>query len=224
MWRHATLLRDTENDTENIARDQAHRNFLTRARKSLRISRAHSQGNMPQRKITEPLAETADDLPDLTAQQMEFVRAILAGKTGVDAYRHAYDARDMLPSTAIAAASRLRAQANISAWLTAARHAHLGTAVLTREQHMQELESIREGCKASGNWGAALGAEVARGKVAGHQIERIADVTEGLDPFVALRNIARDMGDDIAKQAAAKAGLPWPLPAKVSQPSADTWH
>lgn len=159
---------------------------------------------MPQRKITEPIAQT-DDLPQLTEQQQEFVRLRLAGKSASDAYRGAYSADGMSPRALWCEASRVNANANVSLWLAAARQAHLGTAVLTRDQHMQELESIREGCKASGNWGAALGAEVARGKVAGHQVERIADVT-ATDPADMLRQIAKDQ-PDIAASLAQQAGI-----------------
>lgn len=176
---------------------------------------------MPQRKLTQPSA--AAELPDLTAQQHEFVRHLLAGKTGAEAYRLSHECSDASPASVIAMASRLRANVNVQSWLAAGREAHLGTAVLTREAHLAELERLKEIAIKTGNVGAAVQAEQLRGKVAGHQVDRIQDVTAEQSPFDTLRAIARDMGEDIAKQAAAKAGLPWPLPASAEQ-AADTRH
>lgn len=173
---------------------------------------------MPQRQRTAPI--DARELPALTEQQQEFVRQRLAGKTATDAYKASYSTADMLPRTVWAEASRLNTHPDITAWLSAARQAHLGTAVLTREGHMNELERLREIAIASGNVGAAVQAEQLRGKVAGHQVDRVADVTADLDPFDALRAIARDMGEDVAKQAAAKSGLPWPIPSRAEQADA----
>jgi hypothetical protein len=66
---------------------------------------------MARRKITtdSAIAAAAEELPDLTGQQMKFVEGLLAGKTGTDAYRAAYDCSNMLSTTVTANASRLRA-------------------------------------------------------------------------------------------------------------------
>jgi hypothetical protein len=162
---------------------------------------------VPQRQNTAPTI--AADLPDLTEQQMEFVRHLLAGKTGAEAYRLAYDCRNSTPATIIANASRLRADANVSAWLAAAREAHLGTAVLTRDSHMAELERIREIALKSGNIGAAVAAETARGKVAGHQVETVRDITERNEPADMLRELAQTH-PSIAEQLAKDAGIELP--------------
>ena len=50
---------------------------------------------MPRRKITKPIALNVDDLPELTAQQEEFVRLVIGGKTATDAYRAAYSTENM---------------------------------------------------------------------------------------------------------------------------------
>ena len=163
---------------------------------------------MPRRKITAPTMDlsAAEALPDLTPQQQEFVRQLLAGKTGADAYRAAYDTSNMLTNTVIAAASRLRSDANVSAWLAAGRKAHLGTAVLTRDAHMAELERLRELALESGNIGAAVAAEQTRGKVAGHHVERVMELPA--DPADTLKTIAEHQ-PDLAAQLAAAHGIPW---------------
>jgi len=161
---------------------------------------------MPRRQKTKPLDLDASGLPELTEQQQEFVRHLLAGKTASDAYRLAYDTAGMQPSTLWSRAAELRANSKVSAWLSAARQAHLGTAVLTRDMHMAELERIREIALASGNIGAAVAAEQTRGKVAGHHIERIQEVPA--DPVETLRELYRTGQHAVALAMAEQHGIP----------------
>lgn len=161
---------------------------------------------MPQNLKTAPISEVAE-LPELTAQQLEFVRHLLAGKTASDAYRASYDTENMQNPTIWVEASRLRSHPNVAIWLAAARKAKLGTAVLTKEQHMQELERLREIALDSGNIGAAVQAEQTRGKVAGHHVERVQDVTDQMDPIATLRQIEQQHGPEIAASLAAKHGF-----------------
>lgn len=162
-----------------------------------------------QYKKTQPLEH--GDLPDLTEKQREFARHILAGKTASDAYRAAYDCSNMVPNTIWCEASRTRALPHVAQWLSEARQAHLGTAVLTRDQHLQELERLREIAIRSGNIGAAVLAETTRGKVAGHHIERIQDVTSQTDVMQTLRDIAAlgPEGEAAAAAIAAAEKIPW---------------
>jgi hypothetical protein len=162
---------------------------------------------MPRRQITDGVELDASELPELTAQQMKFVEGVLAGKTASDAYRAAYDTSSMLAKTVWAEASRLRAHPEVTAWLAAARKANLGTAVLTKEAHMQELERLREIALDSGNIGAAVQAEQLRGKVAGHHIEKVQSVPADTDPVDKLRDIERKHGPEIAAALAAKHGI-----------------
>lgn len=162
---------------------------------------------MARRKIAAaPAIATASELPDLTPRQQEFVRLLLAGRTGADAYRGSHDTSAMATNTIIAEASRLRTNPNISAWLSAGRQAHLGTAVLTRDAHLAELERLKELALEAGNHGAAMQAEMYRGKVAGHHIERIQEVPA--DPHDTLKTLAQT-APDLAAQLAAAAGIPW---------------
>lgn len=160
---------------------------------------------MARRKITD-VADLADGLPELTEQQMTFVRHLLAGKSASDAYRAAYHVGAATsPNTIWSSASALRNNPKVAQWLAAARKAHLGSAALTREAHLQELERLREIALESGNIGAAVQAEQVRGKVAGHHIERVADVTDH-DPVSVLRELAT-VQPDIAAALAAQHGI-----------------
>lgn len=160
---------------------------------------------MPRRKITEPIAN-ADALPELTPQQQEFVRHLLAGKTASDAYRASFDCADWLPKSVWTKASALYNDVEVQAWLSIARQAGLGTAVLTRDAHQQQLERLREIAVKTGNVGAAVQAELARGKVAGHHVERIQEVPA--DASDTLNTIAKHQ-PDLAAQLAAAHGIPW---------------
>ena len=70
---------------------------------------------MPRRQKTKPLDLDVSGLPELTEQQQEFVRHLLAGKTASDAYRLAYDTAGMQPSTLWSRAAELRANSKVSA-------------------------------------------------------------------------------------------------------------
>lgn len=163
---------------------------------------------MARRKITEvpAIAIMAKELPDLTAQQMAFVQAIVAGKTATEAYRLAYDASGMLATTIWCAASKLRSDDKVSQWISAARIAGLGSVTVTLERHLSELERIKSIAIASGNVGAALGCEQTIGKAAGLHIERVQEVPA--DPVQTLRDIAEHQ-PDLAASLAAAHGIPW---------------
>lgn len=162
---------------------------------------------MSQYMKTKPIdLEAAADLPELTPQQQEFVRHILAGKSASDAYRASYDCSRTQPNVIWVRASELRNNRNVAVWLSAARKARLGTAVLTIDQHKQELERLREIAVESGNIGAAVAAETARGKVAGHHIERVQEIPA--DPAETLKEIAQT-SPELAAQLAQIHGIQW---------------
>ncbi len=155
------------------------------------------------RKITE-VSALADELPDLTEQQMRFVEGILSGKSGTDAYRAAYDCSNMQPSTIWAAASRLRNNCKVSAWISAGRIAGLGTAAATLDNHLHELARLREIAERTGNIGAAVQAEQLRGKAMGHYTEKLdVTVTDIADELRELETIS----PELARAYAAEKGV-----------------
>lgn len=159
---------------------------------------------MPRQKLT--ASTEAAELPDLTAQQMKFVEGILAGKTASDAYRAAYDTSNMAPNSIWVKASELRSNVKVTVWLSAARQAGLGSATVTYEGHVRELERIREIALSSGNIGAAVQAEQIRGKAAGLHVEQVRDVTERFDPAQTIRDIAQH-SPELAASLAAQHGI-----------------
>src|SRR5690348_5307112 len=95
------------------------------------------------RKISE-VKDLADQLPDLTDQQMRFVEGVLSGKSASDAYRASYDCSNSQDRTIWANASRLINDINVAAWISAARIAGLGTASVSLENHLNELARLIE--------------------------------------------------------------------------------
>lgn len=157
------------------------------------------------RKISE-VKELANDLPDLTEQQMRFVELILSGKAITESYKIAYDCSAMQQNTIWAAASRLRSHYKISAWISAARIAGLGTATVTLADHISELARLREVAERTGNIGAAVQAEQLRGKAMGHYTERL-EVTH-TDIADELKELAK-VSPELAKAYADEKGVTW---------------
>lgn len=158
------------------------------------------------------------DLPTLNEKQHAFVFALLEGNSGADAYRIAYGDETSLKRVTIHTnATRLRNDPKIKAWIAAAHKAHLGTAALTADAHMRELASLRQASRENGDFKAAVNAEIARGRVAGHYVER-HEVTH-LDP-AALIDQMRRISPRIAELLAEKFSLRPPVVIDHDQTSA----
>jgi phage terminase small subunit len=163
---------------------------------------------MPQNLKTEPQSyDDADELPSLTAQQQKFVEGIVSGKTASDAYRAAYDCSNSMASTVWARASELRNDRKVAAWISAAQKACMGSTIVTLDDHLHQLERLREIALEKGNVGAAVLAEHHRGKARGHYVEQIRDVTDH-DPQHTLREIALH-SPELAQQMAKEANVPF---------------
>ena len=130
---------------------------------------------MARRKITPN--DIAADLPNLTASQQEFVHLLAGDPNASKAYRSAYNCENMAPASISVEASRLMANPKIALWLSAIRQAHLGRATLSLDEHLRELERLKEISVTTGNIGAAVQAEQLRGKASGHYVDQVKDVT-----------------------------------------------
>lgn len=162
---------------------------------------------MARRKIDKDAVElatklAADDLPDLTEKEQKFLEGLLQNKPATVAYREAFDCSSMLGTSIQVAASRLRHNSKLSLWLSAARKAYLGSAVITIESHARELERLREIAIDSGNVGAAVQAEQLRGKATGLYVDRHMDVTpaEPTRTFAEVLKLFPEHRDQIAQR------------------------
>ncbi len=108
----------------------------------------------------------------LTQKQENFVLAYIETGNASEAYRRAYEADGMKPETVNVKASQLLRQDKIRIRLEELRKPVTVSAQLTLEQHLSDLEKLRELAKEEGKYGPAVQAEIARGKAAGLYVER----------------------------------------------------
>jgi hypothetical protein len=162
---------------------------------------------MPQNKITPPDHNQApQELPDLTDKQLAYVTKRLEGLGITDAYRASYDASGMTNEATWVEASRTEVHPKISLWLRTARQATLAKRTITLEGHVDRLTQLSERAEASGNYGAAVQAEVHVGKATGLYIERHQDVDRGRE-LTILDRIFKRYGRTAGLAAAERLGL-----------------
>lgn len=160
-----------------------------------------------------PLGE---DLPELTPKQAAFVKGILDGLSASESYRRAYDCENVQPHNIWALASRLRANVNVRSWLAAARRAGLDRAAQSVEDHIAELNEVKQMAIDLGDAKTALKAVEDKGRVGGLYIDR-SEVTIN-DPARILHEIAA-INPNIAQTIADQYRIPIALP---SQPQPQT--
>lgn len=159
-----------------------------------------------------PVAIDWDKLPSLTDLEHDFLRRVLAGERLVDAFREAYgdSVSHYGPGALANRAMRNFNDERMQIVFAAMLESFMGAGKLDLGAHDRNLERIRERALATGNFGAAFQAEVARGKAAGLYVERVEDVTPA-DPLEVLRKWAKRGGafEAMARQAADQHGIPW---------------
>ena len=181
------------------------------------ISLRESRLNMARQLMTEARGMDTSELPDLTDQQMKFVEGLAQGMTASEAYRNAYDCSNSGQNTVWVAASRLKAHSSVALWIEALQAAGFTRIAVSRDDHLRELERLRNVAERSGNLGAAVQAEQLRGKVAGHYVEKIehhAGTPDSADRLRALADSNPELAD-LAKAIAAKHGLDINKPAET---------
>ena len=114
----------------------------------------------------------------MTPQMEHFARLVAEGKNQSDAYRGAYKAARMKPTTVNEEACRLMANPAISARVDTLRKEFAPASRLTLEKHIEELERLKELALDAGKFEAAITAEVNRGKASGLYVTKTEDVTD----------------------------------------------
>lgn len=114
----------------------------------------------------------------LTSQQEHFARLVAEGKSHSDAYRGAYKAGKMKPTSINEEASRLMANPAISSRVDEFRKEFAPASKLTLEMHIKELERLKELALKAGKFDAAITAEINRGKASGLYVTKTEDVTD----------------------------------------------
>ncbi len=129
----------------------------------------------------------------LTPKQEAFALAYLETGNASEAYRRSYGAENMSPESIWTEACLLLQHPKVSQRLVGLQKKAEAKALLSLEEHMSELQTLRELAKQSAQLSAAIKAEELRGKLRrfyveqvehgeAHEFERMSD--EELDAFL----------------------------------------
>ena len=132
---------------------------------------------MPQNKRTEGIQE----LEELTEPEYQFLMAGMSGKVRSHAYGEAFQHQDWSRESLEVSSSRLWNSSKFRLWRAALAQDQRNKGNLEMDEHQAVLESLRDEARNSGNLGAAVQAEVNRGKAAGLYVERHEDISSGPD-------------------------------------------
>lgn len=103
----------------------------------------------------------------LTPQMEAFCVSLARTGNQSEAYREAYPKSKMNPNSLAVAASRLAALPKIQLRLSQLRSDVRKASGITLTEHMRDLRSLRDAARAAKQFGPAVTAEMARGKVSG---------------------------------------------------------
>jgi phage terminase small subunit len=107
-----------------------------------------------------------------TPKQETFCLAFMETGNASEAYRRAYDCQAMKPATIKRKAAELMSNGTITATLAYLRAPAVKAAQMTLEAHLADLKVLRDKAAETGQFSAAISAEIARGKAAGVAIEK----------------------------------------------------
>jgi len=121
---------------------------------------------------------------NLTPKQETFCLEYLKTGNASEAYRIAYDAKDMKPATINRRAKDLIDNGKIKARLGELRKPAVKRAQMTLDDHLEDLRILRNRATKEGKLDAAIRAEIARGKHSGVAApEKIAPVNPDGTPY-----------------------------------------
>ena len=122
----------------------------------------------------------------LTPKQEAFCLAYIETGNASEAYRRSYNAGNMSASTVNRTAKELVDNPKITARLQELRAPAVEKAQITLEQHLRDLQRLRDLAEASEKYGPAVTAEMARGKASGFYVDRVEHSGKiGLESLIA---------------------------------------
>lgn len=111
---------------------------------------------------------------NLTAKQAKFAEEYVAnGGNATDAYRKVYNAKDPNSNTIYRRAHEVLTNSKVAARIKELQEEVKKSQVFTVEQHLATLAELRDKAKEANQYGAAIKAEEARGKVAGFYTQKV---------------------------------------------------
>jgi phage terminase small subunit len=124
----------------------------------------------------------------MTPKQEAFAAAYLAVGNASEAYRRVYSAKSMSAASVNRAAKALMDNPKIAARVAEMRAPAVKAAQMTVESHLADLKRIRDAAFSDGKYSAAAAAEMARGKVSGFYVDRVAGANG--EPLSLALNVA----------------------------------
>ena len=103
----------------------------------------------------------------LTPKQEKFCLEYLTTGKASEAYRLAFDARNMKPETISVRASEMLKKSKIAVRIAELKRPAEEKAIITYESHLKRLEELSRGAESAEQFSAAINAEIHRGKAAG---------------------------------------------------------
>jgi len=146
------------------------------------------------------------ELPELTENQLNFVKAIQSGMTASDAYRVAYSAKNMSDNATWVEASRVKTSPKVSLWLNQVRKEQLTASKYTLDDHIRELEHAQQLAEEKGQVGPMVAAIEKKGRALGLYVEKHEDISQGNDVEL-LQAINTLLGPEAARNAARMMGI-----------------
>lgn len=141
-------------------------------------------------------------MSDLTAKQAKFRDLLLAGEGPSAAYRSAFDCQNMSAASISVEAARLKKHPKIALAIKTAQDKQ---GAYTLQQHLEELQELKEAAIEANQLGPAVSACEKAGRVAGFYVERTEDITRS-DDNELLQAIQALFGKELANEAARRLG------------------
>lgn len=151
---------------------------------------------MKEKKNKEPKAPR-QIRPGLTAKQDAFVLAYVETGNMIEAYRRSYDAEGMNEASIAREARRLIEHPRVAPYLIKLNSTAQAKALLSLEDHMKELQNLRDLAKSDGKWSAAIQAEVKRGELRRFYVTQVEQGDKG-----EFENASEQELDEYIKQNA----------------------
>lgn len=114
-----------------------------------------------------------DEMEKLTGKQEAFCLAYIETGNASEAYRRCYNAGKMKPETINRNAHTLCENNKIATRLQELRAPAVKAAQISLEQHLADLQRLRDLAEASAKYGPAVTAEMARGKASGLYVDKV---------------------------------------------------
>jgi hypothetical protein len=150
--------------------------------------------------------------PKLTFKQETFVNTLLETGNQYEAYCRAYKCANMSREAIDVEASKLVRHPKIALRLGQFRENKTAEAMLTLEEHMQELKSLRDLAKSAGQLSAAISAEVKRGELRRFYVKQIESAQVNEFSKMSDEELERYIWETDALIRSMESGVPPAVP------------